>query len=123
MTTRLASLAAAFMVDVMMIGPTLACSTSDIVITQADLNDNHAFQHAIVVGELVNNCGDAAKVELHAVIRDSDGRVLGAQDWWAAELGAIAPHSKYGFTVGVERQFDRPAVKWEVLVIRVETGE
>jgi len=97
MTLRaLASLAIFIIVCSM---PARACSLSDFVIKQADwLPGSPLSNLSKVVGEVTNNCDQAAGVELKFVFRNDAGKVTGIIQYWPTRQN-IPAHSDYPFVL------------------------
>jgi hypothetical protein len=77
--------------------PARACSLSDYVIKQADWHRLSPGGYFKIVGEVTNNCDEAAGVQLMIVFRDGAGKVTGVKEFWPASIRNIPAHSDYPF--------------------------
>jgi hypothetical protein len=52
-----------------------------------------------IVGEIINNCPEPAGVQLQAVFRDKDGKVVATEEFWPASTRNIAGRADYPFSM------------------------
>jgi hypothetical protein len=75
----------------------MGCTNSDVALKQVSWRRENS-EFARVVGELINNCSTATGVQLQAVFRDKDGKVVMTNEFWPASTRNIAGHETYSFS-------------------------
>jgi hypothetical protein len=80
------------------LGPAVACEPSDFTIKEAYFQYRHRPGIVKVIGEITNNCNEAAGAELRLVFIDVDGEVTGVFEGWPANTDNIPAQSNYAFT-------------------------
>ncbi len=83
--------------------PARACSPTDFVVKQADWQPASPSLPGMykIVGEVTNNCDQAAGVELKFVFRDGVGKITRVVNGWPASFSNIPAHSDYAFELMV----------------------
>jgi hypothetical protein len=75
----------------------MGCTSSDVALKQVSWRRENS-EFARVVGELINNCLESTGVQLQAVFRDKDGKVVMTNEFWPASTRNIAGHETYSFS-------------------------
>ena len=75
----------------------MGCTSSDVALKQVSWRREN-LEFARVAGELINNCAESTGVQLQAVFRDKDGKVVMTNEFWPASTRNIARHETYSFS-------------------------
>lgn len=76
----------------------IGCAPSDFSLKQANWH-RESSEFVRIVGELTSNCSEPAGVQLQAVFRDKDGKVVTTEEFWPANARNIAARADYPFSM------------------------
>lgn len=99
-----------------MASATAACSISDILIKQADWRREPSAIR--IITEIVNNCSEPTGVQLQAVFRDADGKVVRTDEFWPASIRNIAPGESYANSGPINDLPDAKTMSLKVIEVR-----
>jgi len=109
---------AAVGISLVMSSEAQACAISDFSIKQPHWRraDN---EYVEALGELVNNCGEAAGAEVQVVFRDKTDTVLEVEEFWPAHTKNITAHDNYPFSRTVRLGTDATAMSMRVIDVKL----